>query len=151
MCTFIMYLFSSEKTSFYICTYKSCWSSRRFNNGTRNHCSISNEISTTKKKQSTQSPDSVYVYNYFIWTSIHSDLTLVSVRLNQLKTKVKHFLFELNLFKNQSLHDRHICYQRIGTKLYIIILIVSFIIFTLYSFLIKDVYRETILNPTESQ
>jgi hypothetical protein len=93
----------------------------------------------------------VYVYNYFIWTSIHSDLTLVSVRLNQLKTKVKHFLFELNLFKNQSLHDRHICYQRIGTKLYIIILIVSFIIFTLYSFLIKDVYRETILNPTESQ
>jgi hypothetical protein len=73
-------------------------------------------------------------------------LTLVSVRLNQLKTKVKRIFFELNLLKKQSLHDRHIYYERIDTKLYIVILVISFIIFALYSFLINDVYRETVLN-----
>lgn len=57
----------------------------------------------------------------------------------------------MNLFKNQSLEDRQIDYQRIGTRLYLLILIATITTITLNSSLTREIRRETVLNPTESQ
>ncbi|CAF0990553.1 unnamed protein product [Adineta steineri] len=67
-----------------------------------------------------------------------------------MKILLKRRLIELNLFPSRLVNDDHIYYQRIGTRLYIFILIISLIILTLYSSIIKQTNYETVLNPIES-
>ena len=76
---------------------------------------------------------------------------LVCARLNQLKTFIKTTIIKLNLFVKQPSNEQHIRYQRIGTRLYILIVIIAFIVITVYFLLTKEIYRNTVFNPTESQ
>ena len=71
--------------------------------------------------------------------------------MKQLIEYLKRLLIELNLFKDQSIDDRQIRYQRIGTRLYLLILIATIIAIALNSSLTREIRRETVLNPTESQ
>lgn len=67
---------------------------------------------------------------------------------------LKRFLIELNLFKINSGDDNddqsQIRYQRITTRLYIVLLALTFTILTIYLALVRQTYRETIKNPTQA-
>jgi hypothetical protein len=76
---------------------------------------------------------------------------LVSARFRPIKTKLKKILIELNIFKHHGSNEHHLHYQRIATRLYILILVISLIILNFYSLLIKEIHNGTVLNPTESE
>lgn len=72
-------------------------------------------------------------------------------RLKQLKNTLKHHLIELNLFSNDSIDNRHVICQRIGTRLYLLILTIAIIAIILSSSLRREIRRQTVLSPTEFQ
>jgi hypothetical protein len=72
-------------------------------------------------------------------------------RLRRIPSMLKRTLLELNLFKSEvtdSNDQSQIRYQRQATRLYIILLALSLIIFTLYVFLTPQRQVETVNNPT---
>ncbi|CAF1195609.1 unnamed protein product [Adineta steineri] len=73
------------------------------------------------------------------------------IRLHQLKQAIKKKLIELNIFQHYPSTDRQIHFQRYATRLFIFLLIVSTVIFSIYIFLEKSIQSKIILNPTESQ
>ena len=75
----------------------------------------------------------------------------MSIQFQQLKAKLKHMLIELNIFKHHGSNEKQVFYQRIGTRLYILILIISVIILTFDSLLFTEIHRETVRNPTLSE
>jgi hypothetical protein len=73
-----------------------------------------------------------------------------SIRFHKLQTSLKRYLIELNLFKSQFNNDNHTHYQRLGTQLYISVLIIAMSILTIYSLLTEDIQCETFFNLNES-
>ncbi|CAF1177877.1 unnamed protein product [Adineta ricciae] len=72
-------------------------------------------------------------------------------RICRLVLSVKKNLVELNLFNDNSDNERFISDQRIATRIYILILLIVLIILTFYSSLSREVHRETIQKPTQSE
>ena len=63
---------------------------------------------------------------------------------------MKKILIELNIFKQHQSNPRKVYYQRIATRFYILVLIISLAIFTFYSLFIEKIHREIVRNPSES-
>ncbi|UJR34211.1 hypothetical protein I4U23_021617 [Adineta vaga] len=70
-----------------------------------------------------------------------------SMQFIQLKSNAKTRLIELNLFPNEN--DPHNYSQRIGTRFYVFILLISLTSLTIYSSIVKELTHEIISNPTE--
>jgi hypothetical protein len=63
----------------------------------------------------------------------------------------KNLLVTLNLFKVHLSDQRQVHYQRVVTRMYILLLLSILIIIILYSTFTQETQRETIKNPSESQ
>ncbi|CAF1531587.1 unnamed protein product [Adineta ricciae] len=72
-------------------------------------------------------------------------------RIHQLKIQIKILIIELNIFKHYPSTDRQIHYQRIATRLYIIFLLISLTILSIYLSLNTEIQKKILLNPTENQ
>ena len=68
-----------------------------------------------------------------------------------MKTLIITTMVELNIFNRNPSSDRMVQYQRIGTRLYILLVLISLAILTIHSSLTTVTRRETILNPTDSR
>ncbi|UJR20228.1 hypothetical protein I4U23_023359 [Adineta vaga] len=78
-------------------------------------------------------------------------ITSVNHRWIQMKLLMKNTLIELNFFENQmETNNRQIRYQRYASRLYMFFVILALLIFANYTLLRKNIHRETIFNPTES-
>ncbi|CAF0987059.1 unnamed protein product [Adineta ricciae] len=73
----------------------------------------------------------------------------IRIRLEELLKTTKKSIIELNLFKDSSCNDRQSRYSRYATRLYIILIIASLSILTLYNVTIQIVHHRTISNPSE--
>ena len=76
---------------------------------------------------------------------------VVNARMGQLKALAKNLLLELNIFKNHGSNETQVRYQRISTRLYIVLIVISLAILAFYLSLTTKIYRGTVRNPTESQ
>ena len=65
-----------------------------------------------------------------------------------MKTLIKSFIIHLNIFQNETPNHRQIHHQTVVTRVYIFILIVSFLVLILYSSITEEIRRDTVLNPT---
>jgi hypothetical protein len=72
-------------------------------------------------------------------------------RLHRFERMLKNLLVDLNLFKAHLSDQRQVHYQRISTRLYILLLLCILIIIILYSTFIKEIHQKTIKNPSQSQ
>lgn len=88
-------------------------------------------------------------------TTSSPSLCLVLKRLKeQILPKLKQTIIELNLFEmktNTENLDRQIKYQRVITRIYIILLIVILFVLTINTTLSSEVYIETLHNPNTTQ
>ncbi|CAF4227799.1 unnamed protein product, partial [Adineta steineri] len=69
-------------------------------------------------------------------------------RINYLFRKI---WTKLNMFKHHESNEHEERYQRLGTRLYIFILIITLSILSIYILIEKGIHRITILKPTENQ
>ena len=68
-----------------------------------------------------------------------------------MKDTIKTLVVELNIFKHQGSNEQQMHYERLATRLYILLLIVASVILASFSLLIEEFRRETIINPTKTQ
>ena len=78
-------------------------------------------------------------------------LSLVKDRLRQLRTLLKRTVIELNLFKVYPTDRRQLYQQRLVTRFYIAIVLSTCVTLTLHSSFKREIYREKVQNPTQSQ
>ncbi|CAF1215080.1 unnamed protein product [Adineta ricciae] len=71
------------------------------------------------------------------------------IRLQELEKTAKKSIIELNLFKSFPSNDRQVRHQCYATRLYIILIVLSFSTLTLYNITIKRIRYHTITNPSE--
>jgi hypothetical protein len=64
---------------------------------------------------------------------------------------IRRFLLELNIFDRHNSTHRQLHYQRIATRLYILLFLISVTTLISYTLFTNEIYQETILQPTEDQ
>lgn len=73
------------------------------------------------------------------------------VRVRRLRIFIVTTVYELNLFTQDAINDRQVRYQRISTRLYIILIVSVLAVLGIYTYLSVNSYYETIFNPSEAQ
>ena len=85
----------------------------------------------------------------FFRTVIFFCSILVKNRISQWIGGAKKSLMEINHFERRGLARGLVRHQIVGTRIYLVILLVSGIILSMYTFFTEDDQRQTVFNPTE--
>ena len=76
---------------------------------------------------------------------------LVTARIRQLQLFTKRFFVQLNIYERHRSTLRQLHYQRIATRLYILLFLVSLTALISYTLTTDEIYQQTIFRPLENQ
>ncbi|CAF1430382.1 unnamed protein product [Adineta ricciae] len=76
--------------------------------------------------------------------------TSLRYKIIEYKSRLSHILSELNFFETRTNDDRYIHHERRITRIFVLLLGISFTVVVIYFLSTKDIYQKTVPHPTES-